>query len=83
MYVYVYTRSIVYIVLQSPTTQYTKMHDQKRVYTHIYAHAHMHTHNTQHTTHNTQHRAHNTYGVATISSLLKMIGLFCRISSLL
>ena len=41
-----------------------------RVDAHAHAHAHTHTHAYMHT--------HDKYGVATISRLLKIIGLFCK-----
>jgi len=50
-------------------------------HTHTYTHTHTHTHIYIYT--NMRPMAMLRYGVATISRLLKIIGLFCKISSLL
>jgi len=46
------------------TAQVIHTHTHTHVHTHVYTHVYIHVH---------------TYGLDTISSLLKIIGLFCRI----
>jgi len=69
------------------TCEHAHTHKHTHTQAHARTHAHSHTHTGTHT-HTTIREIRlyclnwNHYGVATISRLLKMIGLFCRISSL-
>ena len=69
------------------TCEHAHTHKHTHTQSHTRTHAHSHTHTGTHT-HTTIREIRlyclnwNHYGVATISRLLKIIGLFCRISSL-
>jgi len=50
----------------------------KYVYMHVYTHIHTHTHKNTGTRQTTLHQRRWTYGVALVSRLDKIIGLFCK-----
>jgi len=76
----VYTLRCFWRIKASPDARYNvSIHTHMRV--HIVAHIYAHTHT--HTNCRNYMMRHKKYGVATISRLLKIIGLFGRISSLL
>jgi len=74
-----HTHTHMHSHMHSRVTSVTYMHTYFHTHTHIHIHTHTHTHAYTH-----KHACiRDWYGVATISRLLKIIGLFCRISSFL
>ena len=73
------------IQVHSHTTQYSCTHihtSHMRVLTHIITHIHTYKRHICYMCHASALESYSTYGVATVSSIDKIIGLFCRISSL-
>jgi len=68
------------VLLEKGDTHKTHIHTH--TYTYRQSQRHIHTHTHTHTSSNSR-KSDFVYGEATISRLLKIIGLFCRISSLL
>ena len=71
------------VALNTTTNTHVHMHTHTHTRTYTHTHPHTHTHTHTHTHVYGTYIPIYTYGVATISRLLKIISLFCKISSLL